>query len=518
MIADEKVGQKGVKVKCKKCGNIIVVKPRTDGTGEAPSIGETPAPAAAAFPQASFSAPAPAPAAAPADSQMGGAFDSLFGGGAAATAPTVGGSAGLGSLAAAVAPSAAAAPAAKKAGEKEWYVAIDDSQVGPIDVGEIEQRWDAREIEEDSLAWKAGMSDWVAVAEIPELAFLVTQKPHQKAPAARGGAKSGAGQSAAAGAAAFGAAAAASEEISWKPSAASALSSLVQEEIQAAAFPKAEPAKEIRPSGVPDLGFGAGDLFGAGGGGNGAARASDPFAAPAPAWSVPTTPRRSGGFRAIYLVFGVMGLAIVGLLGFVAWRLTGAQPAAQQQQQPQPSAPQASAAAPATPTPAPQPDAQPSRPTRPSGGGEDKKPAAKTTTPRDEPPPPAKTKPKGGGDDIDDLLDDDKPKKGGGAPAKESLTKDDIINGVKKNGPMVGECLKAARGKNEIVPGEYKFILDWTIRQDGGVSNPKLKGPANVMGTSLPACFGSVMRRWTFPASQKETPIANFPFGPINIR
>lgn len=508
MIADEKVGQKGVKVKCKKCGNIIVVKPHTESTdqpaaaSEAPGIGSgAPAPA-----QPTASAP-------PQDSQMGGAFDSLFGGGASATAPSpafdgAAGGLGLAALAGAAAPAAAAA---KKAGEKEWYVAIDDSQVGPIDIGEIEQRWDGNEIEEDSLAWKAGMSDWMPIAEIPELAYLVTQKPHQNAQARSTGRPGGTSASAGAAAAAFGAAAAASEEISWKPSAASALSSLVQEEIQAAATPKEAPP-EARPAGVPDLGFGSSDLFGAGGNGASAARGPDPFAAPAPTWSVPTAPRRSGGSKVLYVILGVVGLAIVGLLGFVALKLTkqsGSPPLAQAPQQP--------AATPGAVQPGPQPSSKPApapqeaRTERPRPSPE---PARDKPKPRDDGPPPAKTKSRGGGDDIDELLEDT-PK---GPPAKAALSKQDIFNGIKKNGPMVADCIKSARSKSEIVPGEYKFILDWTIKPDGSVTQGKLKGPANVMGTSLPACFASVMRRWSFPPSQRETPVANFPFGPINIR
>ena len=92
------------------------------------------------------------------------------------------------------------------------------------------------------------------------------------------------------------------------------------------------------------------------------------------------------------------------------------------------------------------------------------------------------------------------------------------MDGIKRNAGSVAPCLKDARAKNEIVPNSYTFVLDWVVRPDGSVMSPRLKGPPEVMGTSLPACFASVMRRWTFPASQKEAPITNFPFGPINIR
>jgi predicted Zn finger-like uncharacterized protein len=75
--------------------------------------------------------------------------------------------------------STAAAPS-RPPGEKEWYVAVDESQIGPVDIAEIEQRWDALDLDEDSLAWKAGMQDWSSIAEIPELAYLITERPQKR--------------------------------------------------------------------------------------------------------------------------------------------------------------------------------------------------------------------------------------------------------------------------------------------------------------------------------------------------
>ena len=107
------------------------------------------------------------------------------------------------------------------------------------------------------------------------------------------------------------------------------------------------------------------------------------------------------------------------------------------------------------------------------------------------------------------------------APArnvKSKLELNDIVGGVKKNAGKVMPCLKTARKKGEIVPGTYKLILDWKIKPDGSVSNARLKGPSNVMGTSLPGCFGRAMRKWKFPASKKGAPVSNFPFGPFTVK
>jgi hypothetical protein len=82
----------------------------------------------------------------------------------------------------------------------------------------------------------------------------------------------------------------------------------------------------------------------------------------------------------------------------------------------------------------------------------------------------------------------------------------------------VAPCLKTARAKNEISPGKYTFVLDWTIRPNGSVGNARLKGPQNVLSSSLPRCFSAAMGRWRFPTSRDGAPISNFPFGPVNVR
>ena len=98
MISDDKVGPAGVKVRCKKCGNVVTVK-RAE---EIPVL-----------------APVAPPAAPPAglDDELGSAFDHAFGGPPAPSAE---------------APASPAAPAARSGQEApvaepaatEWYVAI----------------------------------------------------------------------------------------------------------------------------------------------------------------------------------------------------------------------------------------------------------------------------------------------------------------------------------------------------------------------------------------------------------
>ncbi|MBI3179902.1 MAG: zinc-ribbon domain-containing protein [Deltaproteobacteria bacterium] len=490
MIADEKVGTRGVKVKCKKCGNIIVVKP-----------------AAVEAPAAPLSTPAPG-----LDSGLG-AFGSPF------SQPTqTMSTAELASLAASTAPppdpdlgalGAAAEPAAQptRAGEKEWYVAIDDAQVGPIDIAEIERRWDQLEIDEESLAWKAGMGDWQPVAEIAELAYLVTERPQKKSKPAGHGA-------AALGRPAAGSVGAAQADAGWRPSAASALSSLVQDEL----------AGQNKPADSPNLAaqldmpsFAASDLFG--GDSKAGPQLSPAFSAPAPdpfagapAWTVPK-PRPTSKLKPVHVAFGGMFVLLVGLVGVVAIALLRPGLIPGIGQPPQATPPASNPVPPVTGierAPGNPPDA---------GRREEDAEARKTRTKT----APGKAKERAGGEEAEaprrpdprkenlDELFDDKPKKEK-PPSKPALDQNDVKLGVKKGLASVTPCLKNAMRSGELVPGQkYTLILDFEIESDGSVSAAKLKGPASVLGTSLPACFAQAMRQWDFPSSSKGAPVRNFP-------
>lgn len=657
MIADEKVGERGVKVKCKKCEHMIIVRPVSDaGDGAGDAVGEGAAGDAAeagvasdmgdagfggsSFGDSGFGASSFGDSSAGDSSsgeaglggadagasgfdssglgqssfgdgaaqeggelagmaggfgdgmaaagetdgagggedeggQIGGAFDSLFGGNAPAQSEGDGGG-GVASGVHEEAEGGDGAGASEASAAQEWYVAIDDSQVGPISVLEIEQRWDAKDITEDSLAWKAGMDDWAPVGDIPELAYLVTERPQGNGDfsagaglgigaastglstdfsagggfaAAAGGADSSAAGSgtpmgAALGPVSFGGGDGAAD-VAWKPSAASALSSLVQDELTATEETKPEEPAAPIPEGMPALGGGLGGANVFGGPGNGGAAFAAPadgFAAPAAGFSLPAPPPpTSGGIRPIHIILTILLLAILGGLAVVILKVlpqlqTAPQaPAAQQvaglqpgQDQGQPPGQAGQGTGQPTNAGAQQADgggekgqqqaeakhdedsaASKSRATSSSSSSSSKKSRrstsstsgrSKTTTKRDSK------------DDLDDVFND-----GGRAPSKARLTQADVVDGVKKNAVKLLPCLKAARSKGEITPGTYKFILDWTIQPNGNVSGARLKGPANVMGTSMPACFAKAMRKWKFPASKQGAPVSNFPFGPINV-
>ena len=633
MIADEKVGAKGVKVKCKKCAHIIIVKPATaeelkaekfesnvggfggfneptqamsadqlaalkDSSGEgnggdlfgndpfaasgdqapvsdarfggaagfggaspsfggdapsfggnAPSFGGVASESSifggdTGFGQAPSFGNASAGSQVPAD-EPGSAFGANFGagfgdsanafaGGFGGANPSFGGhQSGETALDSLGADTSALAPSMRAPGEKEWYVAVDEAQIGPVDIAEIEQRWDALEVDEDTLAWKSGMQDWVPVAEIADLAYLVTERPQRKAalgavvPSTTSGGSLGAIASTGLGPVSFGGETGGGGnrggDVSWTPSAASALSSLVQDELTTSpAQPAAVPAPTPSDMGMPS--FGASDLFGGASGGAAMAMpapmpAADPFAGGGGGWSVPKPEAKSSGLKPIHLALAGMAVLLVGLVVVVV--LVVLRPPVtvpgEPIRNPEPVGMLAAN------DPKPVPDPQPEKPVTESkvedpgpgssddelgkgrrkrkGGSVNPSPAPSPTPPKVTPTKP----PKGPADDIFK------------SAAKASLSKADIMSGVKNGMGAVKDCIQGARGKGELTPGKHTLVLKWTIKANGKVVDPSVIGPNYVLGTSLPACFARGMRTWTFPASQSDSPVKNFPFGPFNI-
>jgi len=230
MISDDKVGPGGVKVRCKRCSHVILVRP---APAAVPVVEPAPAPPA--------EPPPPAPASPPSgesglDDELGQAFDNAFGDGdRPAAAPTAAPAPPPGELASTPAPAEPASPAAE---EVEWYVAVSDAQVGPLLPAGVKARWEAGEIGPDTLVWRSGMADWGPLSSVTELVQYLAPFPRAVSrPAPR--AAEAAAPSEPAGAAA-------PEPLrdgggEWKPAAASALAQLANEEL--AALSRPEPAR-----------------------------------------------------------------------------------------------------------------------------------------------------------------------------------------------------------------------------------------------------------------------------------
>lgn len=125
-IADEKVRGKVFKIRCKKCGHVIVVR----GGEQVPSTG--------------------------------GASD-------VATASTA-------------SASATESPAGAAAAEAVWHLVIDREQVGPVTADDVRAKFLAGQIDVESYAWREGFADWLRLGSIDDFADL-RQPVKEAAPA-----------------------------------------------------------------------------------------------------------------------------------------------------------------------------------------------------------------------------------------------------------------------------------------------------------------------------------------------
>jgi len=125
-IADEKVAGRTLRMTCQQCGEPIVVR----GPARQPSVVARPV--------------APAPIAVPAPASL------------------------LGTE-----PPHHLAPAREQLGaSEEWHVAIHDAPVGPLRRDEVARKIAQGAIDRESLAWREGMDDWMAIKHIAELSSL----------------------------------------------------------------------------------------------------------------------------------------------------------------------------------------------------------------------------------------------------------------------------------------------------------------------------------------------------------
>lgn len=321
MISDDKVGAKGVKVRCKKCGYVILVR-KTDGSDEpeestkiaanpfANENGEPAPDTTSPGSESELSAlaestrsdgdvpsevtnPGSPPPAGPdpnnvlgdlEDDEIGAVFDQVLKSGPHKVPDSKPNGMSLGAeddLASTRVVSMdeikklAAAAEAKDDGESngtnghaldepangkskinvpqtDWYVAVDDQQVGPLTVDQLKEKWDRGEIGPDSLCWRAGFSDWTTLSEVSQLASVFAPRPGKPVIVAPAPVSSSMGpvmnvpvESAfSAGGLtqsvrsempvmAMGAEPSPAESGSWKPSAASALASLAMQEVEA---------------------------------------------------------------------------------------------------------------------------------------------------------------------------------------------------------------------------------------------------------------------------------------------
>ena len=147
-IPDEKIAGRTLRMKCRKCGHDIVIRgPRkSDGakpasTSQRSRVGGSPTGRRRTV--GSHAGPRPRKSALGAEFRRSGA------------------------------PAAAEPPPRQLA---EWYVAINEVPVGPIKREEVARKIATGAVNEESLCWREGFDDWIALREVPELMALLKQR------------------------------------------------------------------------------------------------------------------------------------------------------------------------------------------------------------------------------------------------------------------------------------------------------------------------------------------------------
>jgi predicted Zn finger-like uncharacterized protein len=637
MISDEKVGAKGVKVRCKKCGFVILVRktqqaapppaPVDDGVdstqvmqnplanGGDASLGQDPESTSPGIAAAGESADAPAaPKAANKvsgnglfagveEDEIGAVFDQVLNSGShPVVAPSSaqdgeGGGLGLGddsdddrmstrvidaetvrklaeeaaqdgTSAGAKANGAASSggkngkngKAAPEPEKHDWFVAIHEKQVGPLALDKVKAHWDQGEIGPDSLCWRAGFSDWLPLSEVAELASVLAPQPKKpvivgsgdepamgpvvSVPVESAFSAGGVTRTVRSEVAVMtGAPAAEPDPSGWKPSAASALASLVQEEIEALArppvaeaprapAPAAEPEPKSQESddglkGLLDLPSTEHRIPEPAPSRPSAAAARTREPAPAPREPEPTSypaqyrPQSTGIPRQLMVVGGiVLALLVVLVVAVVALAFGNRGNTEQVVHQTQPSAPaqlaQAPVAAPAPPPPVAEPKAEAPRveapkqedpPPAPKAEPEPKRaepavakredpPAPKASrasassapapAPRDDPP--ARSAPPAPIVSPADLSDDFDKEFGGGSSSKKAEPKGSTAPSKKNDSVYIPPAPGSATGPEKLAQSDvYSVVLQNKGALQQCVKEQKEKDP----GTS-----GKVVMRW----------------------
>ena len=234
MINDEKVGPKGVKVRCRKCGYVILVKRADAAKGGGPvamsndpddalatQVMQTPLAAAEATlsndepshaedltnPGTATATTSPTLPQAGASAPTGSAKDSFFGadedeigavfdqvlkgtGNHSAQKLNEGGSPDDRQSTRVIDAETVRKLAEESNGRErtpepkleevpqtDWYVAINEKQTGPLTLEKVKEHWDRGEISPDSLCWRAGYDDWIPVSDVKMLNAVLAPKP-----------------------------------------------------------------------------------------------------------------------------------------------------------------------------------------------------------------------------------------------------------------------------------------------------------------------------------------------------
>ncbi|HZH04234.1 MAG TPA: AgmX/PglI C-terminal domain-containing protein [Myxococcaceae bacterium] len=607
MISDDKVGPKGVKVRCKKCGFVILVR-RTDAplpeedAQDRTQIMQDPLGALAAAGLSGSEQTVTASSGGNSvlggleDDEIGAVFDQVLKSGTHPTASVGSEAPDDGNdedhaqtrvLDANLMKKLTDEAAAKSGDEKnggaashDWYVAVNDSQVGPLSVDKVKDLWSGGELGPDSLCWRAGFSDWIPLSEVQELATVLAPRPAKpaivvpapvaavvKVPVESVFSSGGVSKTVRSEVpVSMGGVATTDDGGGWKPSAASALASLVKEEIDVLS----KPAKggsvargEVGSGSLADVPSVEVSVPGANGthstessrptpATNGYPGASYPSYRPPPA--AVTGSSRKG------VILGVVGggVLVIGLLVAILWILANPKQPAITVNVPTAPLPAPTAPAPAAPAkaadpaPAPKPEAVAQVPA-PTPPGPAALPPVRTLPSERRSPRPEKRGPRGsqvseddevgsfsvgskpappppdpGGSDADferefgDKTQSTSATKGkrktpstyvppapGSADIPETLGQSDVIQVVVQNKPSILKCVDEQKKKD---PGKSgRLVMRWNIQTSGKPNNVSVQS-GEFKSTPMAGCLTKLISTWSFPRHKTQGPPIDFPF------
>lgn len=449
----------------------------------------------------------------------------------------------------------------------DWFVAIDEKQTGPLTLEKVKEHWDRGEISPDSLCWRAGFPDWVPLSEVAQLTAVLAPRPAKpivvaapstpmvSVPVESAFSAGGVSKSVRSEVAVPLAASAQEETGTWKPSAASALASLVKDELDALAKPAAPPKPNDGEGAVAVKGLL--DLPSTGEhaqiNGNGAHAPSEPApsrhtrppapayvgnAPDAPSYSTPAMsqyrPPSSNRGLMIGLIAGGGGLMFLVLIGLIVW-LANRQPVVVTAPAPTPvaaapapvptPAPVAAAPAPvaAAPTPAPVAAAPVAAAPTPAAAGTPPvaAPAPVAAAPKTSRPmvaaAPSAAAPKAAPTRAEP------PEPAPAAPAKKAVNDvkgddfDDLFGGGKRDVPKQGSAIDSAPAakKSVYVPpapgggGDVKDALGTTDVMEVVSSNKAALGKcAEEQRKREPGVTGKLVMKWTVQTSGKTSNVS----------
>jgi predicted Zn finger-like uncharacterized protein len=490
VLPDEKIGERGVQVRCKRCGHVNLVQ-RTATQRISEVLEEQP------LAQLELSESSTERSSIEAMDSM---FDAIFDPKDAAQStpelsvdnePTLD-------------PSSVSA---EPEPTRDWWVAIDNQQVGPLSRPELEARITNGTVNRASLVWKTGMANWAPLEDVPELGTLIGRAATERELEKVAGAETAVPQGVHLGHAEK----LEVDPIEWKPSAATQLSELVQAEM-----------KKDGPSGRGDVIAPAAETgadlpaFHAPSGGSGFAQEQRSFS-----W-VPI-------LLVLLAVSGFLysqGLIQIGTNESSISKTAELAKAAA-------AIPVAEAKPPVVPTSVvpkkedPKPEAVEAKPedtaTKKAEAVQAKKasPIKKVKRVKKSTKPKKKAKPTASpkkpvrkaaqsGDDIDDVFNN-----APALPARLSMAQ--VKSATKKNSVSLRSCIGSAIDSREVTPGRHTLELSFNILPNGRIQKSKMAGPYYLQGTSLPKCLAAAMRDWRFPKSKQGNRVDKFPI-PFNYK